>query len=209
MPSRRSDRGRMLAKALSPQNKENVDLALQFTEPYGTIRGVQDLKEDPSDPWNYLAAVPMLGRAAAFAKAIRKGNINDLPKENQWRYDESTTPQEMRQHYAEDYIGDLQDAELQGQDLIDEVMELKAVDEDLYQAVGENMPSYMKNVDTTPPKTFSQLDVDAQRYAMQDAQEIVADLIDAPPEELAQTLSDLAQNDPPVLELVKRALDLQ
>ena len=112
----------MLAKALSPQNKENVDLALQFTEPYGTIRGVQDLKEDPSDPWNYLAAIPMLGRAAAFAKAIRKGNINDLPKENQWRYDESTTPQEMRQHYAEDYIGDLQDAELQGQDLIDEVI---------------------------------------------------------------------------------------
>lgn len=209
MPSRRSDRGRMLAKALSPENRETADLALQFTEPYGTIRGIQDLKEDPSDPWNYLAAIPMLGRAGAFAKAIRRNNINDLPKENQWRYDSTTTPQEMRKHYAEDYIGDLQDADLQGQELIDEVLELKKVDEDLYNAVGENMPDYMKNVDTTPPKTFSQLEPNQQRWAMEDAREIVSELMEAPAETVAQTLSDLAQNDPPVLELVKRALDIQ
>lgn len=209
MPSRRSDRGRMLAKALSPENRETADLALQFTEPYGTIRGIQDLKEDPSDPWNYLAAIPMLGRAGAFAKAIRKNNIDDLPKESQWRYDSTTTPQEMRKHYAEDYIGDLQDADLQGQELIDEVLELKKVDEDLYNAVGENMPDYMKNVDTTPPKTFSQLEPNQQRWAMEDAREIVSELMEAPAETVAQTLSDLAQNDPPVLELVKRALDIQ
>ena len=199
----------MLAKALSPENRETADLALQFTEPYGTIRGIQDLKEDPSDPWNYLAAIPMLGRAGAFAKAIRRNNINDLPKENQWRYDSTTTPQEMRKHYAEDYIGDLQDADLQGQELIDEVLELKKVDEDLYNAVGENMPDYMKNVDTTPPKTFSQLEPNQQRWAMEDAREIVSELMEAPAETVAQTLSDLAQNDPPVLELVKRALDIQ
>ena len=209
MPSRRSDRGRMLARAVSPENRESTDLAMQFTEPYGTIRGIQDLKEDPSDPWNYLAAVPMLGRAAAFAKAIRRSNVDDLPKESQWRYDEQSTPQEMRRHYAEDYIGDLQDADLQGQELIDEVMELKRVDEDLYNAVGENMPDYMKNVDTTPPATFSQLDESAQRYALQDAQEIVAELAQAPPQEIAQALSDLAQNDPPVRELVVRALGLE
>ena len=209
MPSRRSDRGRMLAKALSPENRETADLALQFTEPYGTIRGIQDLKEDPSDPWNYLAAIPMLGRAGAFAKAIRRNNIDDLPKESQWRYDSTTTPQEMRKHYAEDYIGDLQDADLQGQELIDEVLELKKVDEDLYNAVGENMPDYMKNVDTTPPKTFSQLEPNQQRWAMEDAREIVSELMEAPAETVAQTLSDLAQNDPPVLELVKRALDIQ
>jgi hypothetical protein len=166
------------------------------------------LKEDPTDPWNYLAAVPMLGNAAQFARAIRKGDALDLPKDFQWRVDKDTTPDEMRKIYAEEFITDLEVEGLEGQALIDEVMELQKVDPDLYEAVGEHMPDFMKNIDTTT-ETFESLSDVGKAVAMEDANRIIAELAGSPPEVIQQALKELAQNDPAVLQLVRQGLSAQ
>lgn len=194
MPTRRSDRGRMLAKQMR-ENPEQLGTILSVMDPT-PISDVKAIADEPTNWFNYLAAVPFLGNAAKFAKAIKRSNIDDLPADQRWRFDEDATPDEMRKVFAEEYITDLELNDLKGQDLIDEVGQLRQVDEDLYNAVGENLPDYMRNVDLTPPTDLQ----------VKDAQGLIQELMGADATTLERAYKDLADNDPKILKLVQDAL---
>jgi hypothetical protein len=193
-------KSRAMAKALrDPERAKAMFRGMVEVADPTPISDILAIKENPRDPLNYLAAIPMLGNAAAFAKAIRRSNIDDLPADQKWRFDDDSTPDDMRQVFAEEFITDLELNDLQGQDLIDEVESLRKVDEDLYQAVGENLPSYMRNVDARTIES-------ATRLEMEDARRIAEELQGASPEVVARAYKDLEVNDPMVLQLVQRIL---
>lgn len=73
MPSRHSDRGRMLAKALREDPEfETGKMLAEFSEPYGTISAVATIVEDPENAsWtDYLAAAPLIGIPARALKKM-------------------------------------------------------------------------------------------------------------------------------------------
>jgi hypothetical protein len=73
MPSRYSDRGRMLAKAMREDPElEQAKMLAEFSEPYGTISAVNRIRQGEADPFDYLAAVPLLGIPARLAKKSKK-----------------------------------------------------------------------------------------------------------------------------------------
>ena len=72
MPSRRSDRGRALAAALRENPEEKLALAAEFTEPYGTIASIDRISEGDADVFDYMAAIPVAGLPARYAKRFKK-----------------------------------------------------------------------------------------------------------------------------------------
>jgi hypothetical protein len=56
-----------MAKMLR-ESPETVSTLAEFTEPYGTIQAVKGIAENPTDPMNYLYAVPLLGDVAKAGK---------------------------------------------------------------------------------------------------------------------------------------------
>lgn len=79
MPSRRSDRGRALAKAIR-ENPELGKMMAELSEPYGTISAMSDIKDEPTNPMNYIYAMPVIGDAARFAGKGKKAL--DIAKKN-------------------------------------------------------------------------------------------------------------------------------
>lgn len=72
MPSRYSDRGRMLAKALREDPElEQAKMMAEFSEPYGTAAAVSRIAEGDADWLDYAAAVPVLGLPARYAKRFK------------------------------------------------------------------------------------------------------------------------------------------
>lgn len=72
MPSRHSDRGRILAKALRDDPEfEQAKMVAEFTEPYGTAAAVGRIAEGDADWLDYAAAVPVLGLPARYAKRFK------------------------------------------------------------------------------------------------------------------------------------------
>ena len=69
MPSRRSDRGEALAKAIrSDPEFYTAKLMAEFSEPYGTASAIQRVLSGEGEALDYLAAVPVLGIPARWAK---------------------------------------------------------------------------------------------------------------------------------------------
>jgi hypothetical protein len=67
-------KARALAKALRQNPSAGRDVLgamAEFTEPYGTISGVRDLLQEPTDPLNWVAAMPVIGGAGRFVKKSR------------------------------------------------------------------------------------------------------------------------------------------
>ena len=82
MPSRHSDRGRMLAKALRDDPEFNTAKVMaEFSEPYGTIASVNRIREGNADPFDYLAAIPLAGMLPRMLKGGKKlinmGKVGD------------------------------------------------------------------------------------------------------------------------------------
>ena len=72
MPSRYSDRGRMLAKALREDPEfEQAKMMAEFSEPYGTAAAVSRIAEGDADWLDYAAAVPVLGLPARYANRFK------------------------------------------------------------------------------------------------------------------------------------------
>lgn len=218
MPSRRSDRGRVMAKMLR-ENPEVFRMAAEVVDPT-PISDALAIKDDPTNPLNYLAAVPMLGNAVPFAKAIRKLKAgkklgpDDLPDHN-WRYDDTVTPEELRKDFAEDFLTDIEYEDLKGQDLIDEVEGLRKVDEDLYNAVGENMPDYMRNIDAedmaattkSAPELPSKTSGPTPDNTKLEAMMVLEQLRDAPLRYQLEVMADLREKNPVLWKVVSKVLN--
>jgi len=71
MPTRRSDRGRVLAKMLR-ENGPMVQATMEMTEPYGTISSVANVLRGNGGALDYLSAVPLIGGPARAAKKAKK-----------------------------------------------------------------------------------------------------------------------------------------
>ncbi len=73
MPQRRSRDGRPAGEIFgSNVNSIKPQDVAEFSEPYGTMSAMNDIKNDPTDPWNYIFAMPVIGDAARFGKKAIK-----------------------------------------------------------------------------------------------------------------------------------------
>lgn len=109
MPSRRSDRGNALARAIR-ENPELGQMMAEFTEPYGTISALQDIEEEPTNPMNYIYAMPVIGDAARFAGKGKKAA--ELAKKNKMNTGENMRDwlgKDMKQRQAEMSAKELRD----------------------------------------------------------------------------------------------------
>ena len=62
----------MLAKALRDDPEFNTAKVMaEFSEPYGTIASVNRIREGNADPFDYLAAIPVVGIPARYAKRFK------------------------------------------------------------------------------------------------------------------------------------------
>lgn len=81
MPRRRSDK----PSIFGTDDPSRMHSIAEFTEPYGTISGLNDIRKDPSDPWNYIFALPIIGDAARFGKKAGKIGPQQNPGPNELR----------------------------------------------------------------------------------------------------------------------------
>jgi len=110
--------------------------------------------EEPTNPLNYLAAIPLVGNAAVFAKAAqaaRRGKFDPdmLPEDVRYRFDEDATDEDIKRVFAEEFITELEANDVKGLDIVENAEQVADIDQGLYDAISKEMPDYMKNIDAT------------------------------------------------------------